>query len=222
MEPGRSRPDGTGDTAIVGASSATNRAWRRVARALRAHTPSSLDSSDTRPATRDSGRPGTPERSGSTAVSCDLDGELLDFCSQSIVRSFERVRFRAHQHVAGRLLRQHMEPHQLAQSPSELVPANNGESELRYHDGDTYVSEWIVQSLDVEQLGANPPAGAQQSLDVGGARYTASAGKTVRPLRRRRTCWEAGPSDACDPSSDDGPKWLAPTSFPCAHGIHAS
>src|SRR5687768_367125 len=152
MEPGRSRPDGTGDTATTGAGSATNLASRRVARALQARTPSSLDSSDMMPATADRGPPGTPERSGSASVSCDFDRELLDFLSQSIIRRIKRVGFRAHQDVAGRLLRQNMEPHQLAQSSSELVPPNNRESELRYHDGDTYVSECIVESLDVEQL----------------------------------------------------------------------
>jgi hypothetical protein len=86
-----------------------------------------------------------------------------------------------------------------------------------------------VESFDVEESRSDSATGAQQALDVGCLRYPSSARKPellrglrrLGALRRRRTCWEAEPSDACVPSSDGDSKLHDPTSSPCAREIHA-
>src|SRR6266545_1005192 len=118
-------------------------------------------------------------------------------------------------------MRQYVLPRELAQASLQFVAPHGGESKLRHDDGDPGVSKRRIEALDVEVPRPNSLTRAEQPRDVGGSRYPSSAREPERRLRRRRTCWEAGPSDACDPSSDGDSILRDPTSCPCACGSRA-
>lgn len=220
--PGRNRPDETGDTAISDARSATLHAVHRDAQGLRSRTPSNSDSSDMRPEVAARAQPGTRGLRKSASASCDLSGQTLDLVAQMFERGVVRIASRAHEKIARARKRQHVLTRELPETALQLVPLHRVESEHRHHDGDSGVSERRIHSPDVEIPRANSPTGAKEPLDLRRARYASSGRKPELWLRRRRTCWAAGPSDACVPSSDGGPTFGVPTSSPCARENHGS
>jgi hypothetical protein len=145
---------------------------------------------------------------------------MVDLVPQAIEIRVVGVATRAHEQIARAGVGQHMLSCELAQTPLQFVALHRGESKLRHYDRDARVSERGIKTLDVEEARPDSLTRAEQALDVGGFRYPSSARKPERRFRRRRTYWEAGPSDACGPSSDGGSILRDPTWYPCACGIH--
>jgi hypothetical protein len=166
--------------------------------------------------------PGRHVRRESTGVSCDVSAEVVDLVAQRREARVVGIAPRANEQIARRELRQNESPRQLAHLALQLVSTNCREAELRHHDRDAHMPQRRIESLHVEQTGADAATRTQQTLDLGGSRYPSRAREPELPLRRRRTCWAALPSDAYVPSSDGGSTLRAPTSSPCARGIHVS
>src|SRR5439155_2965770 len=152
----------------------------------------------------------------------ELLGYACDLFAQSAEIRVVRVASRPQKYVAGVGEWQHVLSRELAKPTFQLVPLDGGMTELRNYDGDARMSEWRLETLDVQEAGSNTPTRVQQTLDVGACRYPSSAREPELRLRRRRTYWAAVPSDACVPSSDGGSILHDPIWYPCACGNHAS
>lgn len=74
-------------------------------------------------------------------------------------------------------MRQNVHPRQLTQTPLEFVSLRHCESKFRHHNSNADVSDRRIESLGVEQARSNSLTGAQEPLDVSGARYPSSSRK---------------------------------------------
>ena len=170
----------------------------------------------------DRARPGTHARRKPGGASCYLGGEMGNVLAEPIERCAVSLTLGPEDEIARTRYRKDVDPSQLAQATLQFVSPHGGKSEFRYHDGDANVTIRGIESLGVEQARPDSPAGTQQPLDIRRSRYPSSARKPELRLRRRRTCWEAVPSDACALSSVAGRVSGGPTSSPSGRGIHVS